>query len=250
MPDFDVEWLPRLLPRVPIHESDQGAGDTGMVAVCRSWLMKAPPQSTQADCSVLYDEPPHTPRLPGLRTPLRARSKPIRNENPLGTDHLRADMCASIDQNTCITAKMYAALTPNSSIPSTASRAPISRQCRCSVSPDAPRVLIESTEKSKASIGESRAPSHKYAAAQIPHSIPCRMANSSPITTIKKIRIAISFHKIRARASSRARILTITKAIITTAVAWIATVNAMSDRPQCQLGWSNVSIECAPQNIL
>ena len=53
---------------------------------------------------------------------------------------------ASIDQYPCITAKMYAVLTPNSSIPSTASRAPIIFQCRCSVSPDAPRVLIESTE--------------------------------------------------------------------------------------------------------
>src|SRR5262249_38843080 len=53
---------------------------------------------------------------------------------------------ASIDQYTCITAKMYAALTPNTSNPPTASRAPIIRQRGCSVSPDAPRVLIESTE--------------------------------------------------------------------------------------------------------
>src|SRR6516162_7577445 len=48
--------------------------------------------------------------------------------------------------NTCITAKTYAVLTPNSSIPLTASRAPIICQGRCSVSPDAPRVDIASTE--------------------------------------------------------------------------------------------------------
>jgi hypothetical protein len=59
---------------------------------------------------------------------------------------LRVTCAVSIDQYTCITAKMYAALTPNSSIPSTASRAPIICQCRCSVSLDSPRVLIESTE--------------------------------------------------------------------------------------------------------
>ena len=72
--------------------------------------------------------------------------------------------CAvSIDQYTCITEKRYAVLTPNSSIPSTASSAPIICQGRCSVSPDAPRVLIESSEKNKASVNEPRAPSHKYA---------------------------------------------------------------------------------------
>src|SRR5262245_5429688 len=53
---------------------------------------------------------------------------------------------ASIDQYTCITAKTYAVLTPNSSIPLAASRAPIICQGRCSVSPDPPRVDIESTE--------------------------------------------------------------------------------------------------------
>src|SRR5262247_4342387 len=73
----------------------------------------------------------------------------------------------SIDQYTCITEKMYAVLTPNSSIPATASSGPIICQGRWSISPDAPRVLIESSEKSKASMGESRAPSHKYAPAQI-----------------------------------------------------------------------------------
>jgi hypothetical protein len=63
--------------------------------------------------------------------------------------------CAvSIDQYTCITEKRYAVLTPNSSIPSTASSAPIICQGRCSVSRDAPRVLIESSEKSKASMGD------------------------------------------------------------------------------------------------
>jgi hypothetical protein len=46
----------------------------------------------------------------------------------------------SIDQYTCITEKRYAVLTPNSSIPSTASSAPIICQGRCSVSPDAPRL--------------------------------------------------------------------------------------------------------------
>src|SRR5262249_46779911 len=59
---------------------------------------------------------------------------------------LEATCASSIDQHACITAKMYAALTPKRSIPFTASRAPIIRQCCCSVSPDAPRVLIESTE--------------------------------------------------------------------------------------------------------
>src|SRR5262249_50613697 len=59
---------------------------------------------------------------------------------------LEARCASSIDQNACMTAKMYAALTPTSSIPLTASRAPIIRQCCSSASPDAPRVLIESTE--------------------------------------------------------------------------------------------------------
>ena len=68
---------------------------------------------------------------------------------------------AIIDQYPCPTVKSHAVLRPNNSIPLTASRAPINCQCRCSVSPDAPRVLIESMEKSKASRGESRAPSHK-----------------------------------------------------------------------------------------
>jgi hypothetical protein len=37
-----------------------------------------------------------------------------------------------------------------------------------------------------------------------------------------------------------------TKAIIATAVAWIAMVNAMRDRLHPQLGWPDISIECAP----
>ena len=53
---------------------------------------------------------------------------------------------ASIDQYSCITAKTYAVLTPNSIIPLTASRPPITCQGRCSVSPDAPSVAIESME--------------------------------------------------------------------------------------------------------
>ena len=52
----------------------------------------------------------------------------------------------STDQYICITAKMYAVLTPNRIIPLTASSAPINRQGRCSVSPDAPRVLVDSSE--------------------------------------------------------------------------------------------------------
>jgi hypothetical protein len=132
-----------------------------------------------------------------------------------------------MDQYTCITEKRYAVLTPNSSIPSTASSAPIKFQGRCSVSPDAPRVLIESNEKNKASMGESRAPSHKYAdytnqdRDMVPH--------------------------LRSRVSNRIRILIPTKASITTAVAWIAIVNTMSDKPQSQPGWSNISIARAPQ---
>src|SRR5262249_55805027 len=102
--------------------------------------------------------------------------------------------------------------------------------------PDAPRVLIESMEKSKASRGESRAPSHKYAAAQIPHSIMSATANSSPITATIQIMIRIRCHKTNPRVSSRSRILTAAIPIITTAAAWIAMVNAMSDRPQRQLG--------------
>src|SRR5262245_50469104 len=58
----------------------------------------------------------------------------------------RATWAVSIDQYVCITEKMYAVLTPNSSIPYTASNGPISCQGRWSVSPDAPRVLIESSE--------------------------------------------------------------------------------------------------------
>src|SRR5262249_15936228 len=153
----------------------------------------------------------------------------------------------SIGQYPCITAKMYAVLTPNSSIPSTASRAPITCQCRSSVSPDAPRVLIESREKSKASLGESRAPSQKYAAAQIPHSIPCTRANSSPIPPIIQIRIAIRFDTSRPSLSNRTRIFISVKANITTAAAWIAIVNTISDKPQSQLGWSNIVIRRAPQ---
>jgi hypothetical protein len=37
--------------------------------------------------------------------------------------------------------------------------------------------------------------------------------------------------------SNRTRILTHTKASITTAVAWIAIVNKMSDKPQSRPGW-------------
>jgi hypothetical protein len=37
-----------------------------------------------------------------------------------------------------------------------------------------------------------------------------------------------------------------TKAIITTAVEWIAMVNAMRDRLRPQLGWPDISIERAP----
>src|SRR5215831_12614223 len=99
-------------------------------------------------------------------------------------------------------------------------------------------------------MGESIAPSHKYAAAQIPHSIPCSTANSSPITAITQIRIAIRFDNLRPRVSSRTRTLPPTKAIITTAAAWIAVVNTMSDKPHCQPEWSKISIECAPQTEL
>src|SRR5215475_7928310 len=165
----------------------------------------------------------------------------------VGQIFLAVTCAASIDQYTCITAKMNAALTPNRSIPSTASKAPIICHGRCSVSPDAPRVLIESRENSKASMGESRAPSHKYAAAQIPDSIPCNAAKSSPITAVRQIRITIRFHKLTSRVSSRTRILTPAKAIITTAAAWIAMVKAMSDKPQIQLVWANNAIEEGPR---
>ena len=50
----------------------------------------------------------------------------------------------SIGQYACITANMYAVLIPNRSMPSAASRAPIICQCRCSISPEAPRVVIPS----------------------------------------------------------------------------------------------------------
>src|SRR5215472_12874284 len=43
---------------------------------------------------------------------------------------------------------MYAVLTPNINTPATPSNAPISCQCWCSVNPEAPRVVIESIEKS------------------------------------------------------------------------------------------------------
>src|SRR5262249_47854095 len=92
-----------------------------------------------------------------------------------------------------------------------------------------------------------RAPSQKYAAAQIPHSIPCTRANSSPIPPIIQIRIAIRFDTSRPSLSNRTRIFISVKANITTAAAWIAIVNTMSDKPQSQLGWSNIVIRRAPQ---
>ena len=46
----------------------------------------------------------------------------------------------------CITEKMKAVLIPKSNIPSAASNAPIIRQPRSSISPEAPRVVMESTE--------------------------------------------------------------------------------------------------------
>jgi len=62
---------------------------------------------------------------------------------------LGATRAAIIDQCPCATVKSHAVLTPNSSIPLTDSRAPINCQCRSSVSPDAPRVLIESMERAR-----------------------------------------------------------------------------------------------------
>jgi hypothetical protein len=53
--------------------------------------------------------------------------------------------CAASIQYPGITEKWYAVLTPNSSIPSAASSAPVICNGRRSVSPDAPRVLIESS---------------------------------------------------------------------------------------------------------
>jgi hypothetical protein len=44
---------------------------------------------------------------------------------------------------------MKAVLIPNSSMPSAASSAPISCQCGCSITPEAPRVAIESTDCAK-----------------------------------------------------------------------------------------------------
>ena len=154
---------------------------------------------------------------------------------------LGATCSAIINQCPCATVKSHAVLIPNSSIPLTDSRAPINCQCRCSVSPDAPRVLIESMEKSKASVGESRAPSHKYATAQIPHSITSTTANSSPITPTIQVMIGIRCHKTKLRVSSRSRIFTATIPIVTTAAACDARVNAMSDRPQRQLGYPTPS---------
>ena len=46
----------------------------------------------------------------------------------------------------CINPKMNAVLIPKSNIPSAASNAPIIRQLRSSISPEAPRVVMESTE--------------------------------------------------------------------------------------------------------
>ena len=45
-----------------------------------------------------------------------------------------------------LTVKMNAVLIPNKSTPSAASSAPIICQCGCSITPEAPRVAIESTE--------------------------------------------------------------------------------------------------------
>jgi hypothetical protein len=52
----------------------------------------------------------------------------------------------NIGQNTCSTANMKAVLMPNRSMPSAASSAPIISQWCCRISPEAPRVVIESTE--------------------------------------------------------------------------------------------------------
>jgi hypothetical protein len=48
---------------------------------------------------------------------------------------------------------------PNVSMPPAASSASINRQCRASISPDAPRVVIESSEYSTASGSEATVPS-------------------------------------------------------------------------------------------
>jgi hypothetical protein len=54
--------------------------------------------------------------------------------------------------------------------------------------------------------------------------------------------------QLEAAGFSRTRILIPTKASITTAVAWIAIVNTMIDKPQSQPGWSNISIERVPRS--
>jgi hypothetical protein len=64
-----------------------------------------------------------------------------------------------------------------------------------------------------------------------------------------QMKIAIRLHNSRPRDSSLTRIPTIAKARTTTAVAWIAMVNAMSDKPQSQLGWSNIPIARTPQKM-
>jgi hypothetical protein len=52
----------------------------------------------------------------------------------------------TMDQHDCITEKIKAVLMPNNNMPSTASSAPMIRQCDSSISPEEPRVDIESTE--------------------------------------------------------------------------------------------------------
>src|ERR1700729_296724 len=83
---------------------------------------------------------------------------------------------ASIDQYACMTAKIYAALTPNSRIPSTASRAPIICQYGCSVRPEAPRVLIEGSKNGKVLGGRVGGPKPQISRCP-PHPTLCSVQN-------------------------------------------------------------------------
>lgn len=80
---------------------------------------------------------------------------------------------------------------PNSSIPFAASSAPIILRCCRTMTPDAPRVVIQSTEYNIASASESTAPSNKYAPAQSAASMPCSTASIHPVTPVSSVEAMI-----------------------------------------------------------
>src|SRR6476660_316596 len=94
-------------------------------------------------------------------------------------------------------------------------------------------------EKTDASVNESSAPSHQYAAAHNTPSSPCRAANISATAPMWLITVGIARRRSGLVVLTRIRTLVSRpKASNTTAVVWIAMVSTMSERPRLQLGRS------------